>query len=302
MSSQWDDSSHGTAFGSAEPDATNVSKSSFIPKPLRARKKVYDPSLTAGMGPPDNDMTSGAPCVDATKERALSEKEQKERATAINLLTAKLVKFRERSSPTAAMMKRQPEVFAKQWESDIWKRSIECSDGVDYKDQVSATLRMLTKCDNKWSEGWTLKDGSDWTGEECFVWEIDKLHYYLLENEGNTSGSHTEDTSANLDYVRTQCDSAAEVTEDMLNANKHQEGLSQEAQMRKNNRRDFRRHIRDIGDLLGPADQMPSIDIVVLAASWETSMWTASYEHNDRIASYNGNVDELNDDLDLWRE
>ncbi|KAI4909533.1 hypothetical protein J4E90_008230 [Alternaria incomplexa] len=149
MSSQLNDSSRSTDPASAQPDTTNCPKPGFIPKSLRARKRFYDPSLTAGMRPPDTNMITDAPSVEAAKERVWTEETQNLRGEAIKLLAAKLSRFRKLSPPHAAIMQRQPEVFAKQWESDIWTRSMQSSDRKKYDDEVRSTLRLLTKCDKK---------------------------------------------------------------------------------------------------------------------------------------------------------
>jgi len=76
------------------------------------------------MRPPDTNMTTDAPSEEVTKERAWTEGTQNLRVEATKLLAAKLSRFRKLSSPNAAIMQREPEVFAKQWESDIWGRSM----------------------------------------------------------------------------------------------------------------------------------------------------------------------------------
>ncbi|KAI4924307.1 uncharacterized protein J4E92_007388 [Alternaria infectoria] len=301
MSSQLNDSSRSTDPASAQPDATNCSKPGFIPKPLRVRKRFYDPSLTAGMRSPDADMTTVFSDVEATKGGVLTEEDENLRAEAIKLLAAKLSRFRKLSPPHAAIMQRQPEVFAEQWESAIWGRSMQSSDRKQYDDEVRSTLRLLTKCDKKWSEAWPVDDGSYWTGEEWFVWEMDRLNYDILENESIASGSHSEDTPASLRYVCSQSDSATEATETILNADNHQEGLSPEAQLRKDNRRGFRSHIRGICELLRSANHTANLDVVALASSWESEIWTSSLEHDDCNTSYNEDIDGALEDLDDWR-
>ncbi|KAI4710910.1 hypothetical protein J4E89_004500 [Alternaria sp. Ai002NY15] len=301
MSSQLNDSSRSTDPASAQPDATNCSNPGFIPKPLRARKRFYDPSLTAGMRPPDTNMTTDAPSVEATKECIWTEETQNLRVEATKLLAAKISRFRKLSSPNAAIMQREPEVFAKQWEFDIWTRSIQSSDRKKYDDEVRSTLRLLTKCDKKWSEAWPVDDGSYWTGEEWFVWEMDRLNYDMLENESIASGPNSADTSASLSYIYTQSDSATEATEAILNADNHQEGLSPEAQLRKDNRRGFRSHIRGICELLRSANHTADLDVVALASSWESEIWTSSLEHEDCNTSYNEDIDEALEDLDDWK-
>jgi len=301
MSSQLNDSSRSTDPASAQPDATNCPKPGFIPKPLRARKTFYDPSLTAGMRPPDTNMITDAPSVGATKERVWTEETQNLRREAIKLLAAKLSRFRKLSPPHAAIMQRQPEVFAKQWESDIWTRSMQSSDRKKYDDEVRSTLRLLTKCDKKWSEAWPVDDGSYWTGEEWFVWEMDRLNYDILENESIASGPHSADTPSSLSYVCPQSDSATEATEAILNADNHQEGLSPEAQLRKDNRRGFRSHIRGTCELMRSANHTTNLDVVALASSWESEIWTSSLEHEDRNTSYNEDIDEALEDLDDWK-
>ncbi|KAI4698592.1 hypothetical protein J4E81_005815 [Alternaria sp. BMP 2799] len=301
MSSQLNDSSRSTDPASAQPDATNCPEPGFIPKPLRARKRLYDPSLTAGMRPPDTNMTTDAPNVEATKERVWTEETQNLRVEATKLLAAKLSRFRKLSSPNAAIMQREPEVFAKQWEFDIWTRSIQSSDRKKYDDEVRSTLRLLTKCDKKWSEAWPVDDGSYWSGEEWFVWEMDRLNFDMLENESIASGPHSADTSASLSYVYTQSDSATEATEAILNADNHREGLSTEAQLRKDNRRGFRSHIRGICELLRSANHTANLDVVALASSWESEIWTSSLEHEDCNTSYNEDIDEALEDLDDWK-
>ncbi|KAI4684429.1 uncharacterized protein J4E84_006419 [Alternaria hordeiaustralica] len=301
MSSQLNDSSRSTDPASAQPDATNCPEPGFIPKPLRARKRLYDPSLTAGMRPPDTNMTTDAPNVEATKERVWTEETQNLRVEATKLLAAKLSRFRKLSSPNAAIMQREPEVFAKQWEFDIWTRSIQSSDRKKYDDEVRSTLRLLTKCDKKWSEAWPVDDGSYWSGEEWFVWEMDRLNFDMLENESIASGPHSADTSASLSYVYTQSDSATEATEAILNADNHREGLSTEAQLRKDNRRGFRSHIRGICELLRSANHTANLDVVALASSWESEIWTSLLEHEDCNTSYNEDIDEALEDLDDWK-
>ncbi|KAI4622458.1 uncharacterized protein J4E87_006400 [Alternaria ethzedia] len=301
MSSQLNDSSRSTDPASAQPDATNCSNPGFIPKPLRARKRFYDPSLTAGMRPPDTNMTTDAPSVEATKECIWTEETQNLRVEATKLLAAKISRFRKLSSPNAAIMQREPEVFAKQWEFDIWTRSIQSSDRKKYDDEVRSTLRLLTKCDKKWSEAWPVDDGSYWTGEEWFVWEMDRLNYDMLENESIASGPHSATTPANLRYVCTRSDSATEATEAILNAENHQDGLSPEAQLRKDNRRGFRSHIRGIYELLRSANSTTNLDVVALASSWESEIWTSSLEHEDCNTSYNEDIDGALEDLDDWR-
>ncbi|KAI4656692.1 uncharacterized protein J4E78_006583 [Alternaria triticimaculans] len=301
MLSQLNNSSRSTDSASAQPDATNCPKPGFIPKPLRARKRIYDPSLTAGMRPPDTNVTADAPSVEATKERVWTEETKNLREEATKLLAAKLSRFRKLSSPNAAIMQREPEVFAKQWESDIWTRSMQSSDGKKYDDEVRSTLRLLTKCDKKWSEAWPVDDGSYWAGEEWFVWEMDRLSYDMLENESIASGPHSADTPASLSYVYTQSDSATEATEAILNADNHQEDLSPEAQLRKDNRRGFRSHIRGICELLRSANDTTNLDVVALASSWESEIWTLSLEHEDCDTSYNEDIDEALEDLDDWK-
>ncbi|KAI4621090.1 hypothetical protein J4E83_005453 [Alternaria metachromatica] len=301
MSSQLNDSSRSTDPASAQPDATNCANPGFIPKPLRAKKRFYDPSLTAGMRPPDKNMTTDAPSVEATIERVRTEETQNLRVEAIKLLAAKLSRFRKLSSPNAAIMQREPEVFAEQWESDIWTRSMQSSDRKKYDDEVRSTLRLLTKCDKKWSEAWPVDDGSYWTGEEWFVWEMDRLNYDMLEKESIASGPHSADTPASLSYVYTQSDTATEATEAILNADYHQEGLSSEAQLRKDNRRGFRSHIRGICELLRSANDTTNLDVVALASSWESEIWTLSLEHEDCDTSYNEDIDEALEDLDDWK-
>ncbi|KAI4642826.1 hypothetical protein J4E93_006895 [Alternaria ventricosa] len=301
MSSQLNDSSRTTDPASAHPDITSVSMASFTPKPLRTRKKFYDPRLTAGMRPPDTDMTTASFDAEATKERLLTEEDENLRTEAIKLLAAKLSRFRKLSPPHAAIMQRQPDVFAKQWESDIWRRSMQSSDKKRYEDEVRSTLRLLTKCDKKWSEAWPVDDGSYWTGEEWFIWEMDKLNYDMLESESIASGPHSADTTASLGYVCTQSDSATEATEAILNADNHQEGLSPEMQLRKDNRRGFRSHIRGICELLRSANHTPDLDVVALASSWETEIWTSSLEHEDCNTSYKEDIDEALEDLDDWK-
>ncbi|KAI4954743.1 hypothetical protein J4E86_006053 [Alternaria arbusti] len=292
MSSQLNDSSF---------NATNCPKPGFIPKPLRARKRFYDRSLTAGMRPPDTNMTTDAPSVEATTERVWTEETQNLRVEATKLLVAKLFRFRKLSSPNAAIMQREPEVFAKQWEFDIWTRSMQSSDGKKYDDEVRSTLRLLTKCDKKWSEAWPVDDGSYWTGEEWFVWEMDRLNYDMLENESIVSGQHSADAPASLSYVCTQSDSATQATEAILITDNHQEGLSPEAQLRKDNRRGFQSHIRGICELLRSPNHTPNLNVVALASSWETEIWTSSLEHEDCNTSYNEDIDEALEDLDDWR-
>ncbi|KAI4925531.1 hypothetical protein J4E85_007410 [Alternaria conjuncta] len=301
MSSPLNDSSRSTDHASAQPDATNCPNPGFIPKSLRARKRFYEPSLTAGMRPPNTIMTTDTPSVEATKERVWTEETQNLRVEATKLLAAKLSRFRRLSSPNAAIMQREPEVFAKQWESDIWTRSMQSSDRKKYDDEVRSTLRLLTKCDKKWSEAWPVDDGSYWTGEEWFVWEMDKLNYDMLENESIESGPHSADTPASLSYVCTQSDSATEATEAILNADNPQEGLSPEAQLRRDNRRGFQSHIRGICELLRSANHTTNLDVVALASSWESEIWTSSLEHEDRNTSYNEDIDEALEDLDDWK-
>ncbi|KAI4686012.1 uncharacterized protein J4E88_003849 [Alternaria novae-zelandiae] len=301
MSFQLNDSSRSTDSASALPDATDCPKPGFIPKPLRARKRFYDSSLTAGMSPPDTNMTTDTPSVETTKERVWTEETQNLRVEATKLLAAKLSRFRKLSSPNAVIMQREPEVFAKQWESDIWTRSMQSSDRKKYDDEVRSTLRLLTKCDKKWSEAWPVDDGSYWTGEEWFVWEMDRLIYDMLENESIASGPHSAGTLASLSYVCTQSDPATEATEAILNAENHQEGLSPEAQLRKDNRRGFRSHIRGICELLRSANHTLKLDVVALASSWESEIWMASLEHEDRNTSYNEDIDEALEDLDDWK-
>jgi len=301
MSSQLNDSSFSTDPASAQPDATNCPKPGFIPKPLRARKRFYDRSLTAGMRPPDTNMTTDAPSVEATTERVWTEETQNLRVEATKLLVAKLFRFRKLSSPNAAIMQREPEVFAKQWEFDIWTRSMQSSDGKKYDDEVRSTLRLLTKCDKKWSEAWPVDDGSYWTGEEWFVWEMDRLNYDMLENQSIVSGQHSADAPASLSYVCTQSDSATQATEAILITDNHQEGLSPEAQLRKDNRRGFQSHIRGICELLRSPNHTPNLNVVALASSWETEIWTSSLEHEDCNTSYNEDIDEALEDLDDWR-
>ena len=301
MSSQLNDSSFSTDPASAQPDATNCPKPGFIPKPLRARKRFYDRSLTAGMRPPDTNMTTDAPSVEATTERVWTEETQNLRVEATKLLVAKLFRFRKLSSPNAAIMQREPEVFAKQWEFDIWTRSMQSSDGKKYDDEVRSTLRLLTKCDKKWSEAWPVDDGSYWTGEEWFVWEMDRLNYDMLENQSIVSGQHSADAPASLSYVCTQSDSATQATEAILITDNHQEGLSPEAQLRKDNRRGFQSHIRGICELLRSPNHTPNLNVVALASSWETEIWTSSLEHEDCNTSYNEDIYEALEDLDDWK-
>lgn len=239
--------------------------------------------------------------MEGTNERVLTENEQRLCAEAGKLLAAKLSKFRRLSSPGATIMQRQPEDFAKQWESNIWCRSMQGSDAIEYDDEVKSTLRLLTKCDKKWSEAWPVDDGSYWTGEEWFVWEMNRLNYDMLETESMASGSHLVETQANLGYVCTQSDSATEATEVMLNADAHQAGLSPEAQLRKDNRRGSRSHIRGICNLLGFVNRMPNLDVVALASSWETEIWMESLEHKDSNTSYDEDVGEALEDLDYWK-
>ena len=154
MSSKRSDTCGSIDSSFAQPDTTNVSKPVFTPNPLRARKKFYDPVLTAGMRPLDTDMATASSSVEATKERVLTEQDETLRSEAVKLLAAKLSRFRKLSPPHAAIMQRQPEVFAEQWESAIWGRSMQSSDRKKYDDEVRSTLRLLTKCDKKWSEAW----------------------------------------------------------------------------------------------------------------------------------------------------
>jgi len=130
---------------------------------------------------------------------------------------------------------------------------------------------------------------------------MDRLNYDMLENESIASGPHSADTSASLSYVYTQSDSATEATEAILNADNHQEGLSPEAQLRKDNRRGFRSHIRGICELLRSANHTTNLDVVALASSWESEIWTSSLEHEDCNTSYNEDIYEALEDLDDWK-
>ncbi|KAI4909534.1 hypothetical protein J4E90_008231 [Alternaria incomplexa] len=131
--------------------------------------------------------------------------------------------------------------------------------------------------------------------------EMDRLNYDMLENESIASESHSMDTPASLGYACAQFDSATEATEAMLNTDNHQEGLSPEVQLRKDNRRGFRSHIRGICELLRSANHTTHLDVVALASSWETEIWASSLEHGDCNTSYNEDIDEALEDLDDWR-
>jgi hypothetical protein len=119
MSSQKGDSFRDENPGFIQPGATNVSKPRFIPKPVRARKQFYDPSLAAEMGPPDVEMAVRGPNTKTQRQLTPTEEETQARETAIKDLTFKLAYLKTRSSPNDAIMKREPAEFATEWASNI---------------------------------------------------------------------------------------------------------------------------------------------------------------------------------------
>jgi hypothetical protein len=163
------------------------------------------------MGPPDVDMTAGAPNKKTKQQRAPMEEENRARENATKDLTFKLAYLKTRSSPNDPIMQREPSEFAKEWASEIWKRAMQNPDATirDYNDEVYSVLQDLDEMDKQWDKAKVAEDGKEWTGQALFVFQIDKLHFDMLPItfRSESIDNSSSDTSSNDGQAQPVADS-----------------------------------------------------------------------------------------------
>jgi hypothetical protein len=235
----------------------------------------------------------------------MTEEEKSASKKAIKDLTLKLAYFRTRSSPKDTIVRREPEGFAEQWVSNIWRQLVRNSNNniCNFEDAISSALQELDQLDDEWDKARMSEDGKEWTGAQLFAFQIDKLNdkmQPIIYRPRSVSASAKDDQAYHGSDTSLH-NPAADAVEAMLDEDHPHKDLTPEQRQRRSNRQALREHILDICKLLKPVDQTMNLDAVALAADWEKRLWNTSSKHSDGTATYNEDFEAAEEDLQEWK-
>ena len=156
------------------PPANGAKSASNRPKkPMRSRKGV---SQDYALVP--------APWVPPTPpaKRELTEDEKRLRETYRRRILSRTQYLATRIDRPEQLNLHDIDVLAKQWEKDIWKKSIEQKGGdiLNYENDFKAQLQMIRNCEENWNT--RANEGLGCNGKDTFQSQVDAFLGDLSDN------------------------------------------------------------------------------------------------------------------------